>query len=99
MVASPRFADALIVTGPVARAMQGPLRRCYDAMAEPRLVIAVGTCAISGGLHPAATPKRTAWRGCCWWPRTFPGAHLTRGVSSTAFCSPWAERYLEPTRS
>jgi Ni,Fe-hydrogenase III small subunit/Pyruvate/2-oxoacid:ferredoxin oxidoreductase delta subunit len=50
IVASPRFADALIVTGPVARGMQEPLRRCYDAMAEPRLVIAVGTCAISGGL-------------------------------------------------
>jgi len=50
-VASPRFADALLVTGPVARAMQEPLRRCYDAMAEPRLVIAVGASAISGGLH------------------------------------------------
>jgi Ni,Fe-hydrogenase III small subunit len=31
--------------------MQEPLRRCYDAMAEPRLVIAVGASAISGGLH------------------------------------------------
>jgi Ni,Fe-hydrogenase III small subunit/NAD-dependent dihydropyrimidine dehydrogenase PreA subunit len=50
-VASPRFADALLVTGPVARGMQEPLRRCYEAMAEPRLVIAVGTCAISGGVH------------------------------------------------
>lgn len=50
-VASPRFADALLVTGPVGRAMQEPLRRCYDAMAEPRLVIAAGTSAISGGLH------------------------------------------------
>ena len=49
-VASPRFADALLVTGPVGRAMQEPLRRCYGAMAEPHLVIAVGTCAISGGL-------------------------------------------------
>lgn len=50
-VASPRFADALLVTGPVGRAMQEPLRRCYEAMAEPRIVIAVGTSAISGGLH------------------------------------------------
>jgi Ni,Fe-hydrogenase III small subunit len=49
-VASPRFADALLVTGPVGRSMQSPLQRCYQAMAEPRLVIAVGTCAISGGL-------------------------------------------------
>ncbi len=50
-VASPRFADALLVTGPVGRAMQEPLRRCYDAMATPRLVIAAGAAAISGGLH------------------------------------------------
>lgn len=50
-VASPRYADALLVTGPVGRAMQEPLQRCFDAMAEPRIVIAVGTCAISGGLH------------------------------------------------
>jgi Ni,Fe-hydrogenase III small subunit/ferredoxin len=50
-VASPRFADALLVTGPVGKAMQEPLHRCYDAMAEPRLVIAAGTDAISGGLH------------------------------------------------
>jgi Ni,Fe-hydrogenase III small subunit/NAD-dependent dihydropyrimidine dehydrogenase PreA subunit len=50
-VASPRFADALIVTGPVGKAMHEPLLRCYEAMAEPRIVIAVGTCAVSGGLH------------------------------------------------
>lgn len=48
VVASPRHADALVVTGPVALAMQEPLRRCHDAMAEPRLVIAVGAAAISG---------------------------------------------------
>ena len=50
-VASPRFADALLVTGPIGKAMQEPLLRCYEAMAEPRIVIAVGTSAISGGLH------------------------------------------------
>ena len=50
-VASPRFADALIVTGPVARPMQEPLRHSYDSVAEPRLVIAVGASAITGGLH------------------------------------------------
>ncbi|MFI5384742.1 MAG: NADH-quinone oxidoreductase subunit B family protein [Fimbriimonadales bacterium] len=48
-VASPRYADALLVSGPVGRAMQEPLRRCYEAMAEPRLVIAMGASAISGG--------------------------------------------------
>lgn len=50
-VASPRHADALLVTGPVGLAMQEPLRRCYEAMPEPRLVIACGAAAISGGLH------------------------------------------------
>jgi Ni,Fe-hydrogenase III small subunit/ferredoxin len=47
-VASPRFADALLVSGPVARAMREPLLRCWDAMAEPRIVIAAGAAAISG---------------------------------------------------
>jgi Ni,Fe-hydrogenase III small subunit/Pyruvate/2-oxoacid:ferredoxin oxidoreductase delta subunit len=51
VVASPRFADVLLVTGPVPKAMHEALKSCYDAMAEPRKVIAVGTCAISGGLH------------------------------------------------
>ncbi|MDR3710231.1 MAG: 4Fe-4S binding protein [Capsulimonadaceae bacterium] len=48
VVASPRHADALAVSGPVARAMREPLLRCYDAMADPRIVIAVGAAAISG---------------------------------------------------
>jgi formate hydrogenlyase subunit 7 len=51
VVASPRFADALVVTGPVPRAMREPLRRCFEAMAESRLVIAVGASAISGAMH------------------------------------------------
>ncbi len=48
--ASPRFADLLLVTGPVTNAMLGPLRTTYEAMAEPRWVLAVGTCAVSGGV-------------------------------------------------
>lgn len=51
IVASPRFADVLLVTGPVPKAMHEALRSCYDAMSEPRKVIAVGSCAISGGVH------------------------------------------------
>ena len=47
---SPRFADLLLVTGPVTHAMLEPLRETYAAMAEPRWVIAVGTCAVSGGI-------------------------------------------------
>lgn len=48
--ASPRFADLLLVTGPVTHAMREPLLTTYDAMAEPRWVMAVGTCAVSGGI-------------------------------------------------
>jgi len=48
--ASPRFADLLLVTGPVTYAMLTPLRATYDAMPEPRWVMAAGTCAVSGGV-------------------------------------------------
>ena len=47
---SPRFADLLLVTGPVTAPMLEPLKAAYDAMPEPRWVMAVGTCAVSGGL-------------------------------------------------
>lgn len=47
---SPRFADLLLVTGPVTYAMHEPLRQAYEAMPEPRWVMAVGTCAVSGGV-------------------------------------------------
>ncbi|HUZ73871.1 MAG TPA: NADH-quinone oxidoreductase subunit NuoB [Stellaceae bacterium] len=47
---SPRFADLLLVTGPVTYAMHQPLQRTYEAMPEPRWVMAVGTCAVSGGI-------------------------------------------------
>ncbi len=48
-VASPRFADMLLVTGPVSRHMEEALRRTYAATPEPRLVIAVGDCGANGG--------------------------------------------------
>jgi Ni,Fe-hydrogenase III small subunit len=47
--ASPRFADLLLVTGPVTHAMRGPLLATYEAMPEPRWVMAIGTCAVAGG--------------------------------------------------
>jgi Ni,Fe-hydrogenase III small subunit len=46
IVASPRHADILLVTGPVTTRMAGPLRAAYDAMPEPRLVAALGDCAL-----------------------------------------------------
>ena len=50
-VASPRHADLLLVTGPVSRHMELALRRTYDAMPEPRLVVAAGDCASGCGVH------------------------------------------------
>jgi Ni,Fe-hydrogenase III small subunit len=49
-VASPRHADMLLVTGPVTRNMEAALLRTYEATPDPKLVVAVGTCAISGGI-------------------------------------------------
>jgi Ni,Fe-hydrogenase III small subunit len=48
-VASPRHADGLLITGPVTENMKLALKKTYDAVPEPKLVIAVGACAISGG--------------------------------------------------
>jgi Ni,Fe-hydrogenase III small subunit/ferredoxin len=48
--ASPRFADLLLVTGPVTRTMYEPLQAAYAAMPEPHWVMAMGTCAVSGGI-------------------------------------------------
>lgn len=49
-VASPRHADALLVTGPVSRHMAEALRRTYDATPAPKFVIAVGDCGVCGGV-------------------------------------------------
>jgi formate hydrogenlyase subunit 7 len=57
VVASPRFADALLVTGPVPKAMHAPLLDCYNAMASPKIVIACGTCAVSGGVHKGGSSE------------------------------------------
>ena len=49
-VASPRHADVLLVTGTMTRTLAEAARLTYEAMPEPRLVVAVGACAISGGV-------------------------------------------------
>ena len=49
-VASPRHADLLLVTGPVSRHMQDALRRTYEAVPEPKWVVALGDCGCNGGL-------------------------------------------------
>ena len=49
-VASPRHADVLFVTGPVTRNMQEALLRTYNATPDPKWVVAIGDCAIDGGM-------------------------------------------------
>lgn len=49
-VASPRHADGIVVTGPITRNMHEALLKTYEATPEPKIVIAVGGCAISGGI-------------------------------------------------
>jgi Ni,Fe-hydrogenase III small subunit len=58
VVASPRHADVLLVTGVVTTRMAGALRAAYDAMPEPRLVAALGDCAI--GCNRLGTPDALA---------------------------------------
>jgi len=50
LAASPRHADMLLVTGPVTRNMEQALRIAYDAMPDPKLVVAVGDCGRDGGI-------------------------------------------------
>lgn len=47
---SPRHADVMVCSGPVTKQVKNRLKRIYDQMPEPKLVVAVGTCACSGGV-------------------------------------------------
>jgi Ni,Fe-hydrogenase III small subunit/formate hydrogenlyase subunit 6/NADH:ubiquinone oxidoreductase subunit I len=57
-VASPRHADGIVVTGPVTKNMELALRETYAAVPTPKLVIAVGACAISGGPFAGSDAQR-----------------------------------------
>lgn len=57
-VASPRHADLLLVTGVMTRNLEEAAWRTYEAMPEPRLVVAVGACAISGGVFAGTYAAR-----------------------------------------
>ena len=57
-VASPRHADLLLVTGPVSVNMEEALKRTYDAMPDPKLVIALGDCGACGGVFGKSYASR-----------------------------------------
>ena len=52
---TPRHADVLVCSGPVTREVEPRLKRIYEQMAEPKFVIAVGTCACTGGVFNGCT--------------------------------------------
>ncbi len=57
-VASPRHADLLLVTGPVSVNMEEALKRTYNAMPDPKLVIAIGDCGACGGIFGTSYASR-----------------------------------------
>ena len=57
-VASPRHADLLLVTGPVARNMEVALRRTWEATPDPKLVVAIGDCGCDGGVFGESYASR-----------------------------------------
>ncbi len=73
-VPSPRHADILLVTGPLTRNLREALERTWDAMPEPKWVVAVGDCAVDGGVFRGsyavadgagtAVPVALSVRGC-----------------------------------
>jgi Ni,Fe-hydrogenase III small subunit len=57
-VASPRHADLLLVTGPVSKHMEVALQRTYEAMPDPKLVVALGDCGCTGGIFGESYASR-----------------------------------------
>jgi len=61
LVASPRHADGVLVTGVVTHNMAGPLEKTFEAVPRPRVVVACGDCALNGGCLPVHTASPGSW--------------------------------------
>jgi Ni,Fe-hydrogenase III small subunit len=93
-VASPRHADLLLVTGPVSVNMEEALRRAYEAIPNPKLVVAVGDCAACGGVFGVSyasrggvanvIPVNQTIAGCPPTPATILGGILRAVTSALA---------------
>jgi Ni,Fe-hydrogenase III small subunit len=98
-VASPRHADVLMVTGPVTRNMREALQRTYNATPDPKWVVAIGDCAVEGGIFAgsyacvggvsAVVPVDLHIRGCPPSPSAILGGllslleHVSKKVSNS----------------
>jgi Ni,Fe-hydrogenase III small subunit len=103
-VAAPRHADVLTVTGPVTRNMREALERTYAAMPDPKWVVAIGNCAVDGGLFAgsyaviggvsAVIPVDLHIKGCPPAPIQLLGGLLAllEAASGPAPAAPAAER-------
>jgi Ni,Fe-hydrogenase III small subunit len=93
-VASPRHADLLLVTGPVSRNMEEALRRTYEAVPAPKLVVAAGDCGCDGGIFGEnyasrgrvanVIPVDVAVAGCPPTPASILQALITAVTSAAA---------------
>ena len=89
MVASPRHADGLLITGPVTENMRLALKKTYDAVPAPKIVIAVGACAISGGPyvdHPEVHNGADARRAGRPVRSRVPAASRSRSSTGCSVC-------------
>ncbi len=78
IVASPRHADGLLITGALSTNMELALKKTYDAVPDPKIVIAVGACAISGGPYLDHAEVRNGAARPFLWTCTFQAALRTR---------------------
>lgn len=80
--ASPRQADMMVVAGTIVPKMASVFRRLYDQLADPKYVIAVGGCTISGGRSRVRTTWWKASTRSFRWMCSFPAARPVRSLSS-----------------
>jgi formate hydrogenlyase subunit 7 len=87
LVASPRHADGLLVTGVVTRNMSVPLRKTLDAVPAPRVVVACGDCAVDGGVFAAGYGVETTLEGIVAPDVRIPGCPPDPAAIATALRS------------
>jgi Ni,Fe-hydrogenase III small subunit len=96
-VASPRHADLLLVTGPVSVNMEEALRRTYDAIPDPKLVVAIGDCAACGGVFGVSYASRGSVANVLPVNHTIAGcppapAAILNGILRAVLAAPQDER-------